>query len=224
MTVVPLSKTVCERFVLAKHYSHRASIFWAGFGLESDGMIEGVVIYGQPSPPVQRHAFKDRDFQLFELSRLVIQTAEPNAASFLVANSLQQLLPRPCAVVSYADTEWGHCGYVYQATNWRYTGATKSHDHAYLVDGRRVHPITLRDRGISDPKRWARENNIKTIPPLPKHRYFIAVGSSRQKRKIWEKLVYPVVTPYPKLDPARYDDGPSLVEPTEAHLNNEQIL
>lgn len=74
MKVVRLSKAQTETFVLAKHYSHRASIFWAGFGLEIDGMIEGVCVYGQPSPPIQKHAFKDRDFKLYELSRLVVQT------------------------------------------------------------------------------------------------------------------------------------------------------
>ena len=28
-------------------------------------------------------------------------------------------------MVSYADSGMNHCGYIYQATNWIYTGATK---------------------------------------------------------------------------------------------------
>ncbi len=204
--VVRLSKTDCERFVLEKHYSRRASIFWAGFGLEIDGKIEGVCVYGQPSPPIQRSAFKDRDFKLYELARLVVQTEKKNAASYLVGNSLQ-MLDKTCAVVSYADTEHGHAGIIYQATNWIYTGATKSHDKAYIVDGKRVHPMSLRDKGITDPTRWARENGIKMVPPMEKHRYFFLIGTKNQKKSMLSRLAYPVITAYPKLQKSRYDDG-----------------
>lgn len=217
MNVVKLSKLECEQWVKLKHYSRRASIFWAGYGLEIDGMIEGVCVYGQPSPPIQKHAFKDRDFQLFELARLVIQTKQKNAASFLVGNSLK-MLEAPCAVVSYADTEQGHSGIVYQATNWLYTGATKSHDKAYLVDGKRTHPMTLRDQGITDPTRWAKENGIAMIPPMNKHRYFQLVGNKKQRREMLSKLQYPVITPYPKSQHSRYDDGPEILMASQPSL------
>jgi len=211
LKVVPVGKDVAEQFVKSKHYSRRASIFWAGFGLVENGHIVGVVVFGQPSPPIQRSAFRERDFRLYELARLVVQTKTKNAASFLIAGGLRQL-EGPCAVVSYADSEWGHCGYVYQATNWIYTGATVSHDHAYMIDGKRVHPITLRDvYGVTNPKEWAKANGIKTIKPMPKHRYFYLVGDRRQRRDMLAKLVYPVIKTYPKCDPQRYDDGPDLV-------------
>lgn len=213
MRVEPISKRDSEHFVVQKHYSKRASIFWAGFALIIDGHVEGVVVYGQPSPPIQRHAFKDRDFKLYELARLVVQTKEKNAASFLIANSLRMLADQPCAVVSYADSEWGHAGIVYQATNWIYTGSTVSHDHAYIVDGKRTHPMTLRDRGITNPKEWARANGIETAKPMPKHRYFYLCGTRKQKREMLSKLTYPVISDYPKLPKSMYDDGPRIVSP-----------
>lgn len=166
-------------------------------------------MFGQPSPPIQRFAFEERDFRLYELARLVVQTTAANAASYLVAEALKRL-ERPSAVVSYADSEQSHCGIVYQATNWLYTGATKSHDHLYLVDGKRVHPMTLRDQGITDPKAWARENGVETVKPLPKHRYFFLCGNRRQKRSMRAKLKYPVHSEYPKCDQQRYDAGPEL--------------
>lgn len=210
MKVCRLSKADCERFVLEKHYSRRASIFWAGFGLIENGMVEGVVVYGQPSPPIQKHSFKDRDFRLYELARLVVQTKTKNAASYLVGNSLK-MLDSPCAVVSYADMEQSHSGIVYQATNWLYTGSTVSHDHMYIVDGERVHPMTLRDRGITNPKEWARDNNIHTVKPFPKHRYFQVIGDKRQKREMLRKLQYAVINEYPKCDQSRYDDGNKII-------------
>ena len=209
MLIVPITKKQAEAFVLAKHYSHRASIFWAGFGLVIDGKVEGVCVYGQPSPPIQRSAFRDRDFKLYELSRLVIQTEVKNVASFLIGRSLQ-LLEKPCAVVSYADTEYGHAGVVYQATNWLYTGATVSHDKAYIVDGKRIHPMTLRDRGITDPTRWARDNGIKMIPPQKKHRYFFLVGSKVERKGMLAKLTYPTIKEYPKVEKQMYDSGPRI--------------
>lgn len=211
--VIPLSKSKCDQFVTTKHYSRRASVFWEGFGLVEGGKIVGVVVYGQPSPPIQKHAFVDRDFRLYELSRLVIQTDAKNAASFLVGNSLQMLSERPSAVISYADSEQSHCGIVYQATNWYYTGSTVSHDHMYLVDGVRTHPMTLRDRGITNPKEWARDNGIQTVKPLPKHRYFFFVGSKRQRKSMLKRLRYPVLPEYPKCDQRRYDDGDTIDMP-----------
>lgn len=210
--VVPITKAQAEAFVVNKHYSRRASIFWSGFGLVIDGHVEGVCVFGQPSPPIQRHSFADRDFKLYELARLVVQTDRKNAASFLVGRALQQL-ERPSAVVSYADTEWGHAGIVYQATNWLYTGATTSHDHAYIVDGKRVHPMTLRDRGITNPKQWAKDNGIATAPPMEKHRYFYLNGTPRQKAAMLRKLKYPVVEAYPKLEKSVYDAGAKVVVP-----------
>jgi hypothetical protein len=223
MRVVSLSKKVCEEFVLKKHYSRRASIFWAGFGLVEGDQVVGVAVYGQPSPPIQRHSFESRDFRLYELARVVVQTPTINAASFLVANSLRLLEPKPCAVVSYADMEQGHCGIIYQATNWLYTGATKSHDKAYIVDGKRIHPMTLRDRGITDPTRWAKENGVEMVNPEPKHRYFYLVGSKKQKRDMRARLKYPVLADYPKCDQQRYDDGeildiPHKLEPNQTDL------
>lgn len=207
MEVVKLDKKTCEIFVKKKHYSRKSSIFWAGFGLVEDNKIVGVAVYGQPSPPIQKHAFIDRDFRLYELSRVVVQTETKNAASFLVANSLKMLETPPCAVVSYADMEQNHCGIIYQATNWIYTGATVSHDKLYIVDGVRLHPMSLRDKGITDPTRWAKENNIEMVKPMQKHRYFFLCGTPKQKKRMLKKLKYEVIAEYPKCEQLRYDDG-----------------
>ena len=218
MKIVRIDKATADLFVTQKHYSRRASIFWCAFGIEEDGLITGVAVYGQPSPPIQKHAFKDRDFRLYELCRVVVQSKTKNAASFLVGNSLKMLEPKPCAVISYADMEHGHCGIIYQATNWLYTGATKSHDKAYIVDGKRLHPMTLRDMGITDPTRWARENGIEMVKPSDKHRYFKLIGDKRQKSMMLKKLAYPVLNEYPKCDKSMYDDGPRLIVRSELNL------
>lgn len=219
MKVVQIDKQTADEFVSKKHYSRKPSIFWLGFGLVEDDMIQGVAVYGQPSPAVQKHAFDGRDFRLYELSRVVVQTKTKNAASLLIGRSLSMLEPKPCAVISYADMAMGHCGIIYQATNWLYTGATVSHDSLYIVDGEATHPMTLRDRGITNPAEWARDNNIEAVKPEKKHRYFYFVGSSKQKEMMRSKLKYQPVTEYPKAEKRTYDDGPNLAVQADSQLS-----
>jgi len=209
LKVVSINKETADYFVLNKHYTKRASIFWKGFGLVIGDKIDGVCVYGQPSPAIQSHAFAGRDFRLYELSRLVIQTTQRNAASFLIANSLR-MLETPCAVVSYADTDKGHCGIVYQATNWLYTGSTVSHDKKFLIDGKVCHSMTVMNKnGITDPVRWAKENDVEMIDQKPKHRYFYFCGNKYEKKMMKSKLVYNE-QPYPKSDKTMYDAGANL--------------
>ena len=209
MNVIRISKDVASRVVSEKHYSRRLGILWEAFGLVENDILIGVCCYGQPSAPIQKHAFTERDFRLYELTRLVVDRGAPkNSASFLISTSLKMLKEQPCAIVSYADSAHGHSGIVYQATNWMYTGATKAHDCLYVVDGVRLHAMTIIDRfKVSDPGRWAKENNIERVKPGEKHRYFTFSGSKTEKKRMQKRLKYPVIAAYPKSDKTLYEDG-----------------
>mgnify|MGYP006969545401 FL=1 len=52
------------------------------------------------------------------------------------------MIQAPCCVVSYADDSRGHNGYIYQATNWIYTGKNQVHDRQIFLNGVEVHPRT----------------------------------------------------------------------------------
>lgn len=214
LTVSKIDKATAKAVIVAKHYSGRLGIMWEAFGLYDGATLIGVCCYGQPSAPIQKHAFANRDYRLYELTRLVVDRGAPkNAASTLIAGSLAQLSERPCAVVSYADSSHGHCGIVYQATNWLYTGATKAHDSLYMVDGERLHAMTVMDRyKVTDPGRWAKENGIERIKPDAKHRYFMLIGSKLQKRRMLKNLRYPVISGYPKAEKRLYDCGRPCAE------------
>jgi len=58
--------------------------------------------------------------------------------------------------------------------------------------------------------RWSKENGIKTVPPMHKHRYFFFVGNKRERRSMVLKLSYPIVKDYPKLEKRMYDAGPNI--------------
>ena len=207
--VTPVPHATAKRVITAKHYSRNAGTVLRAYGIDVDGALHGVCTYGQPSPPNYKHAFKPRDFALYELTRLVVESSCPNAASILISGSLR-LLPQPCAVLSYADSAVGHAGIVYQATNWLYCGSTVSHDKLYLIDGVWRHPLFLKSRGITDPSRWAKENGVEMKKPEHKHRYVYLCGSRKDKKRMLACLSWPVVTPYPKAERSCYDDGPPL--------------
>lgn len=209
MNVERIDKKTAGKIIGAKHYSKRLGIFWEGFSLIHDGVIIGVITYGQPSAPIQKHAFNNRDFRLYELTRLVIDRGAPrNAASYLIAHSLALLSVKPCAVISYADSAQGHCGIVYQATNWLYTGGNVAHDCLYRVGNELLHPMTLRDRfGVLDPVAWAKTNCVERVKGGVKYRYFQFIGTKAQKREMLAKLKYNVESTYPKTDKTLYDDG-----------------
>lgn len=78
--------------------------------------------------------------------------------------------------------------------------------------------MSLRDKGITNPKQWAKDNGIETVKPEPKHRYFFLNGGRREVREMRSALKYPEA-PYPKMDQRRYDAGgyvPMLASDTKA--------
>lgn len=211
MEVRKINRKTANAIISQKHYSKRLGIFWEGFGLFDGETIIGACCFGQPSPAIQKHAFENRDFRFYELTRLVVDEGVKNGASFLISQSLKMLSQKPCAIVSYADSMHGHSGIVYQATNWLYTGGTVSHDKLYKVDGKTYHPISLRDCfGATNPMQWVKENkqamNIEIIRPKMKHRYFFFCGSKFQKKNMKQSLRYSSQQ-YPKSEKTTYDSG-----------------
>ena len=92
--------------------------------------------------------------------------------------------------MSYADTAWGHVGYVYQATNWLYTGMSAKRTDTYQPDG--LHPRAYNKNNHS---------NLKQTRS-PKHRYVYLVGDKRKRKEMLKELNYPVI---PKGDSIHYD-------------------
>lgn len=141
-------------------------------------------------------AGKENSDRVLELNRLVIMGNGKNLASYLVGNSLRKL-PRDLFVVSYADLGWGHVGYVYQATNFIYTGMTNERTDMASSSGHSRH-------NDGDPtKRQFRS---------AKHRYIYLTGN---KKKQIKNLLYQA-RPYPKGESRKYNtDAP---EPMDARL------
>ena len=102
------------------------------------------------------------------------------------------MLPKGYYIVSYADYGgWGHIGYVYQATNWLYTGMTKERTDIFSESGHSRH--------------YDKEETKRQIRTA-KHRYiFIVAESKTQKKQMLKDLRYKVLDHYPKGDSRHYD-------------------
>ena len=183
-------------FILNIHYARRMPCIQYAFGLfdSNSPFPVGVVTYGQPAsaPLCKGIAGEKNRKHVLELNRLVLypEYNGGNYASFLVGQSLKQLPPRTF-VVSYADWGgWHHVGYVYQATNFLYTGLTKPRTDKYSESGHARHYA---------------EGETRRQFRTAKHRYVYLVGNRRETKQMRAELNYPVLNSYPKGDSEHYN-------------------
>ena len=207
MKVLPIKTEETYPWLIEKHYAKRLPQIMFAFGLYVDNQIVGVVTYGIPPSPSLCTGICGQEYsdKVLELNRLCLMDNFRNQSSFLIANSIK-LLPKPTIVVSYADTEQGHVGYVYQATNFLYTGLTK-HRIDWAIKGQEhKHSKTISDGMSLDSIKEKYGDDFYHIQRSRKHRYIYFHGSKKDKKILLSKLNYETF-PYPKGDSKRYDSG-----------------
>ncbi len=192
LIVLPIKSEEAYPWLLQKHYAKRIPQIMHAFGLYENNELVGVVTYGIPASPSLCMGICGKEWsdKVLELNRLCLQDNTKNQSSFLVSNSIK-LLPKPTIVVSYADQAQGHVGYVYQATNFLYTGSTKERTDMGGRDGKH-------SRHNKDP-------SIRVFRSS-KNRYVYFHGDKKQKKLMRNLLKYDVL-PYPKGDTKKYDSG-----------------
>lgn len=196
-------------WLLSRHYAHRKCPVSYAFGAYRDSALIGVVTYGTPASAPLRSGICGAQWadKVLELNRLCCESSK-NTASQLIGRSLR-LLPRPSIVVSYADTAQGHVGYIYQATNFVYTGLSAKRTDWKIRGREHLHGATVADesRGQENRAEWmrAKYGDAFYLEDRPrKHRYVFAVGNARQRNQIYCSLLY-AREPFPKGNSRRYD-------------------
>lgn len=216
--VISVNTSVVKEWFLKKHYAKRIpSISFCFALLNQDDLTVGACSFGRPIA----HALVQNAFQgeyqddFLELNRLITNDdLDKNACSFFVSQCLNQL-PKPKVIVSYADTSQNHNGYIYQATNWIYTGLSAEFMD-YMVKGyEHLHSASILDMvGRSDKdghlnkvellKKKFGEDNVYQIERPRKHRYFYLLGNKKDKKNMLAKLKYNIED-YPKGENKNYD-------------------
>lgn len=209
ISVTPMPASEAIPWLLLRHYAKRKCPISYAFGAYCRGGLVGVVTFGTPASAPLREGLAGRDWadSVLELNRLCC-LSQKNTASTLVGRALR-MLPRPTIVVSYADTGQGHVGYIYQATNFIYTGLSAKRTDWKIRGREHLHGATVADesRGQSNRAEWMREkygDSFYLGERARKHRYVYFCGSKSQRSAMRAALRYGQ-QPYPKGESRRYD-------------------
>src|SRR5690625_4130613 len=192
----------CKEWILKKHYAGRMCPITYKFGLfDNNGIIQGIVTFGTPVSSTLRDLWKSK-YKVIELNRLCVNEGlVKNSLSWFVSKSIK-LLPKPLVLVSYADSSMNHHGYIYQATNWIYTGLSAKFKDYYVKGMEHLHNGTIMDlsRGKNNRVEWLRKKfgdrlYMKERPR--KHRYFYFIGNKKEKKDMLKMMPYSIED-YPK--------------------------
>ena len=197
-----ISYKEAENMVVENHYLHRKASCCHAYGLfenETNELI-GTIIYGIPaSRALQKGICGESEANnVIEITRVWIKDGTPkNVESYLIGNTIK-LVPYEI-VVSYAEKGVGHVGYIYQATNFIYTGLSDKHVQWIIPDMDNAHSRHLFDQygGIKKAKEVLGDKMVRTERPR-KHRYIYFNANKKRKKELFKLLRYKI-QPYPKL-------------------------
>ena len=200
-----ITRMDCAPFVMSIHYAGRWPSITYAYGLFEDDMLEGIVTYGTPASATLRSGVAGPDFStnVVELNRLCLRNNRKNDASWLVAHSLRLLGQQgDFIVVSFADTEQGHSGVVYQAAGFTYHGLSAKRTDWKIKGQEHLHGQTIADRyrGVANRAAAIRADygdDFYLSPRPRKHRYIKTVGRKGFCVKARRAYRYPQ-EPYPR--------------------------
>jgi hypothetical protein len=183
-------------FLLPRHYSGRKPSITYAFGYFENGQLKAVCTFGKPASNSLCVGVCGKEFSpnVFELNRLCVDGDMKIQLSSFVAFCLNQLKKYNLIVISYADSQMNHNGYIYQATNFIYTGATKSRTDKYVEGGKH-------SRHYDNSK----QNGLRKYRSS-KHRY-IFFACDKFHKKIFKKALKYSIETYPKGENRKYNLG-----------------
>ena len=181
-------------FLLPKHYSGRKPVISIAFGWFHNDELMAVCTFGKPASNSLCKGVCGEEYtqNVYELNRLCRTEDLNEPLSKFVSSCLKELKQKNWIIISYADTAMNHNGYIYQATNWYYTGATKSRTDKYV-------------EGNKHSRHYSNDNqNGRRKVRSSKHRYiYFCAKSKTEKKRMLNNLNY-VIQSYPKNENKNY--------------------
>ena len=221
-----INKNVAKTLIEKNHYTHKWTLCTVAYGVYYKEYIEntffggfnskliGVLVYGQAvgrnaSTSISPLLINDN---VLELTRLWIEDGYgKNIESFCIAESFRHLnkdYPNVKCILSYADSEVGHTGKIYQATGFLYQG-----DNYVDVALMPNYSVSL----TGDPYNWIHSRTVysrwktHSVDKLKerigrtfwrkresgKHRYIKFISNKIDNKKLAKSLKHKIL-PYPK--------------------------
>ena len=183
-------------FLLPRHYSGRKPSITYSFGYYEDNILKAVCTFGKPASNSLCIGVCGEEYSsnVYELNRLCVDGNIKIQLSAFVSFCLRELKQYNLIIVSYADRQMNHNGYIYQATNFIYTGATKSRTDKYVEGGKH-------SRHYDNTK----QNGLRKFRSS-KHRYIFFTCNKTYKNKFMKALKYSIEG-YPKEKNKNYELG-----------------
>lgn len=210
MKVEELDAFVARKYIASFHYSHTfpdSTLF--SYGGYLNGKLCGVVCYGMGCGKNQYTSLIPdiKNGEYLELTRLWCADSYPiNTESKLISKSLKLLPKEIKLVVSFADEQEGHCGIIYQATNWYYCGMSAGGRSLVTKDGLKKHTRLLGIYRMRHPeyKEYSNEELLNLLgysytEAGKKYRYVYLRGTHKEKKENYE-FIKDKILPYPKVD------------------------
>jgi len=206
-------------WLLKKHYAKRIPSISFAFGLfDENNKLSGVCTFGTPASSTLLIGVCGEEYKniVKELNRLVLSENKKNLASYFIAHCFK-MLPKPLIIISYADSSQNHNGYVYQATNFIYTGLSSKFLDPKVKGLENQHHATYANGMTNDELRMKFGDLLYFVERSRKHRYIYFNGNKMQIKQMKSVLKYPIL-PYPKGDNKRYDASYSPIIQTQLFL------
>jgi hypothetical protein len=201
----------CKEWLLKKHYLKRMTSFTYSFGLYNNNILVGVITFGNAVPLTMKKSLFGEKYMdiVYELNRLCTNdNLDKNANSYFISESFK-LMPKPLIIVSYADKSVGHNGYIYQASNFMFTGESHTQLDWKLKGKEHLHSRTLMDEFAFEDNRIEKlkekyGDQLYQVKREPKYRYVYIIADKKTKKEIMKHRLFEQKE-YPKGDNTRYD-------------------
>ena len=223
-----INKNVAKTLIEKNHYTHKWTTCTVAYGIYYkhfpetsffggyDSKLIGVIVYGNP---VGRSASGSispllTNDNVFELTRLWIEDGYgKNIESYCISQSIRLIneqYPQIKCILSYADNEAGHCGTIYQATNFLYQGdnyvdLAKMFNYSISLVGPPNYDW-IHSRSVFS--RWKTHNVDKLKERIGKtfwrkresgkHRYIKFISNKVENKRLFKSLKHKILS-YPKI-------------------------
>lgn len=202
-------KDLTKRFIEENHYSHKLpQAIKYRFGLYYDNKLLGIAIFSVPANRFTiTSIFKNETQHIgIELSRFFTYDATPrNFESYCLQRCFEyiKLNSNYDVIVSYADPNFNHAGYLYQALNGLYLGQTAP-EVRYFYKGQLWTRRSLgRQKGDTEAEHAKRilADGAEKVKMQGKYKYIFFTCSRRRKKELLFKLKDNIIVhnEYPKL-------------------------
>lgn len=164
----------------------------AKIGVWESGKFIGVVIYALGANPHLGSPYGLLQFEAAELVRVALTShLSPVSRILSIAQKfLKRQSPGLRLLVSYADTEQGHHGGIYQACGWLYSGTTQPKKD-FVCNGKKLQRRAYTGANFGS-KKMQLPPGTKSIQSPVKYRYLMPLDDEMRKQ------IEPLRKPYPK--------------------------